>query len=210
MLPWRDVQTNLSLIDAQKRIPPGSEHNEERSQLKRKLTRSLRNDREQWWVAKARDGEGSGNRKIDILYIFNPGDWIDGQNTSGISSTGLQPLRFPMISSQPEWQVNVGLLSLYEVEKAIGNLKRWRAAGPDRFTPEIFKDGGPVLAMRLTEVLGRIWELDVISSDWSQSLIVPVYKKGQKFSCDSHRGISLTNIVSKILASIILRRLTKA
>ncbi|CAH8430565.1 unnamed protein product [Schistosoma mattheei] len=119
-------------------------------------------------------------------------------------------LRFPTISSQPEWQVNVGPPSLYEVEKAIGNLKRGRAAGPDRFTPEIFKDGGPVLAMRLTEVLGRIWELDVIPSDWSQSLIVPVFKKGQKSSCDNHRGISLTNIVSKILASIILRRLTKA
>ncbi|CAH8629789.1 unnamed protein product, partial [Schistosoma margrebowiei] len=49
-----------------------------------------------------------------------------------------------------------------------------------------------------------------VTSDWSQSLIVPVYKKGQKSSCDSHRGISLTNIVSKILASIILRRLIKA
>ncbi|CAH8549190.1 unnamed protein product [Schistosoma guineensis] len=86
-------------------------------------------------------------------------------------------LRFPTISSQPEWQVNVSPPSLYEVEKAIGNLKRGRAAGPDRFTPEIFKDGGPVLAMRLTEVLGRIWELDVIPSDWSQSLIVPVLRK---------------------------------
>ncbi|TNN07625.1 Retrovirus-related Pol polyprotein from type-2 retrotransposable element R2DM, partial [Schistosoma japonicum] len=32
----------------------------------------------------------------------------------------------------------------------------------------------------------------------------------QKSSCDNHRGISLTNIVSKLLASIILRRLTIA
>ncbi|TNN07774.1 hypothetical protein EWB00_007528, partial [Schistosoma japonicum] len=32
----------------------------------------------------------------------------------------------------------------------------------------------------------------------------------QKSSCDNHRGISLTNIVSKLLASIILRRLTRA
>ncbi|CAH8605126.1 unnamed protein product [Schistosoma mattheei] len=87
-------------------------------------------------------------------------------------------LRFLTISSQPECEVNVSPPTLYEVEKAIRNLKRGRAAGPDRFIPEIFKDGGPVLAMRLTEVLGRIWELDVIPSDWSQSLIVPVYKKG--------------------------------
>ncbi|VDP43734.1 unnamed protein product [Schistosoma margrebowiei] len=43
------------LIDARKLIPSDSEHNEERSQLKRKVTRSLHNDREQWWVAKARE-----------------------------------------------------------------------------------------------------------------------------------------------------------
>ncbi|CAH8292672.1 unnamed protein product [Schistosoma turkestanicum] len=73
----------------------------------------------------------------------------------------------------------------------------------------MFKDGGPALSARLTEILGRIWELDVIPSDWSQSLIVPIYKKGQKSSCDNHRGISLTNIVSKLLASIIHSRLTR-
>ncbi|CAH8465708.1 unnamed protein product [Schistosoma curassoni] len=48
---------SIALIDARKLIPPGSEHNEERSQLKRKLTRSLRNNREQWWVAKTREVE---------------------------------------------------------------------------------------------------------------------------------------------------------
>ncbi|KAH9588212.1 hypothetical protein MS3_00000127 [Schistosoma haematobium] len=228
---------SIALIDARKLIPPGSEHNEERSQLKRKLTRSLRYDREQWWVAKAREMEKAaaiGNsrqlfRLVKEIGIRNPtvSETVSEKDGHIIHSQSRRldrwaehfrdqfnwpsaTLRFPTISSQPEWQVNVGPPSLYEVEKAIGNLKRGRAAGPDRFTPVIFKDGGPVLAMRLNEVLGRIWELDVIPSDWSQSLIVPVYKKGQKSSCDNHRGISLTNIVSKILASIILRRQTKA
>ncbi|VDO92028.1 unnamed protein product [Schistosoma margrebowiei] len=59
---WNDIRKTVetavisaSTIDARKLIPPGSEHNEERSQLKCKRTRSLRNDREQWWVAKARE-----------------------------------------------------------------------------------------------------------------------------------------------------------
>ncbi|VDO95081.1 unnamed protein product [Schistosoma margrebowiei] len=43
---WISAATS-ALIDAQKLTPSGSEHNEERSQLKGKLTRSLRNDREQ-------------------------------------------------------------------------------------------------------------------------------------------------------------------
>ncbi|VDP83659.1 unnamed protein product [Schistosoma curassoni] len=72
-------------------------------------------------------------------------------------------LRFPTISNQHQYQVNVGPPTLDEVEKAIGNVKRGRAAGPDRFT-EIFRDGGPVLSVRLTEALGGIRELDVIPS----------------------------------------------
>ncbi|KAH9596584.1 ATP-binding cassette sub- A member 3 [Schistosoma haematobium] len=46
-----------ALVDARKLIPSGSEHNEERSQLMYRLIRSLRNDREQWWIAKAREME---------------------------------------------------------------------------------------------------------------------------------------------------------
>lgn len=49
--------------------------------------------------------------------------------------------------------------------------------GPDGLTPEIFKDGGPVLAVKYTEILAKIWKLDIVSSDWSRSLIVLVYKK---------------------------------
>ncbi|CAH8475061.1 unnamed protein product, partial [Schistosoma intercalatum] len=99
--------------------------------------------------------------------------------------------------------------TLAEVEKATVNLKRGKAAGPDGLVPEVFKDGGPILAIRLTNILAKIWELDVIPSDWSQSLIVPIYKRGSKSFCDNHRGIILTNIVFKILTSIIIRRLTK-
>ncbi|VDP61073.1 unnamed protein product, partial [Schistosoma mattheei] len=194
----QNLPASISLIYARKLIPPGSEHNEERSQLKRKLTKSLRNDREQWWVEKAREMEKAaaiGNsrqlfRLVKETGIRNPtvSETISVKDGHVIHSQSRRldrwaenfrdqfnwpsaTLRFPMMSSQPEWQVNVGPPTLHEVEKAIGNLKRGRAAGPDRLTPEIFKDGGSVLAVRITEVLGRIWELDVIPSDWSQSLI---------------------------------------
>ncbi|TNN05156.1 ATP-binding cassette transporter, partial [Schistosoma japonicum] len=53
MKPWISV-ASTELMDARKLIPPGSEHDEERSELRRRLIKSLRNDREQWWVAKAK------------------------------------------------------------------------------------------------------------------------------------------------------------
>ncbi|VDP69414.1 unnamed protein product [Schistosoma mattheei] len=162
-----------ALIDDRKPIPSGSEHDEERSQLKHKLIRSPRNDREQWWVAKAREmekAEAIGNnrqlfRLVKEIGIRDPtvSETISEKDGHIIHSQSRRldrwaehfrdqfncpsaTLRFPTISSRIEWQVDVSPPSLYEVEKAIGNLKRGRAAGPDRFTPEIFKDGGLVLA----------------------------------------------------------------
>ncbi|CAI2736709.1 unnamed protein product [Schistosoma spindalis] len=108
---------STALIDARKLIPSGSEHNDEQSQLKRRLTRSLRNDREQWWVAKAREMEKAaaiGNsrqlfRLVKETGIKNPtasktiaekdGHIIHSQSRRldrwaehfGVSSTGLQP-----------------------------------------------------------------------------------------------------------------------
>lgn len=52
--------------------------------------------------------------------------------------------------------------------------------------------------------------MDLIPFDSSRSSIIPIYKKGQNSTCDDHRGVSLTNIVSKVLVSVILRRLIGA
>ncbi|VDP87069.1 unnamed protein product [Schistosoma mattheei] len=87
-------------------------------------------------------------------------------------------LQLPSIPRQCEWNIEVGPPSLAEVQKAIVNLKRGRAAGPNGLAPEVFQDGGPTLAIRLTNILAKIWKLDVIPFNWSQSLIVPIYKKG--------------------------------
>ncbi|CAH8871683.1 unnamed protein product [Trichobilharzia szidati] len=89
-------------------------------------------------------------------------------------------------------------------------MKQGKAVGSDGMTPESFKDGGESLLSALTEVLGSVWESEEVPSGSCKSLIIPIYKKGDKSSCDNHRGISLTNIVSKILGSIILRRLCGA
>ncbi|CAH8658448.1 unnamed protein product [Schistosoma rodhaini] len=227
---------SISLMDSRKLIPSGSEHDEERKEIRSRLTKSLRNDREQWWATKAKEMEKAaavGNTRQLFRLIKETGikkssvsETISEKDGTLICS---QPKRLerwaehfkeqfswpsataqlPTIPRKPEWNIEVGPPTLLEVQKAIGNLKRGRAAGPDGLAPEVFKYGGPILAIRLTNILAKIWETDVIPSDWSQSLIVPIYKKGSKSSCDNHRGISLTNIASKILASIIIGRLTK-
>jgi hypothetical protein len=47
-----------------------------------------------------------------------------------------------------------------------------------------------------------------LSQQWKESVIVPVYKKGDKTDCNNYQGIFLLSTAYKILSNIILARLT--
>ena len=44
--------------------------------------------------------------------------------------------------------------------------------------------------------------------EWKESIVVPIYTKGDKTDCSSYRGISLVPTSYKILSSMVLLRLT--
>ena len=47
-----------------------------------------------------------------------------------------------------------------------------------------------------------------MTEEWKESIIVPVYKKGDKINCGNYRGISHLPTTYKILFNILLSRLT--
>lgn len=87
----------------------------------------------------------------------------------------------------------------------ISNYYRLPLEGLDRRLSFILENNFRLRSVRLTKILAKN-----LGTGWSRLLIVPDYKKEQKTFCDNHRGISLTNIMSKMIVSIILRNLTRA
>jgi len=48
----------------------------------------------------------------------------------------------------------------------------------------------------------------ITPEEWKESIIVPIYKKGDKTDCSNYGGISLLPTSYKILSDILLSRLT--
>jgi hypothetical protein len=49
--------------------------------------------------------------------------------------------------------------------------------------------------------------MEELPGEWKESIIVPVYKKGDKTDCSNNRGISHLSTKYKILSNILLSRL---
>jgi hypothetical protein len=55
----------------------------------------------------------------------------------------------------------------------------------------------------------KIWEKEVIPVYWKDSIICPIYKKGDRMQCENYRPITLMNVVYKIFTTILSNRLSE-
>ena len=95
-----------------------------------------------------------------------------------------------------------------EVKQVLENSNIQAAPGTDGIPAEIYKKGGPVLLTQLTKLYESFWNEEDIPQELRDASIVHLYKrKGNRQSCDNHRGISLLSIAGKILARVLLNRL---
>jgi hypothetical protein len=83
---------------------------------------------------------------------------------------------------------------------AIEKLKSHKSPGLDQIPTELIKTGG-VRAFH-----GEIHKLiiSVWNEEWKESLIVPIYKKGEKADCSNYKGVSLVPTTYITLSSILL------
>jgi len=86
------------------------------------------------------------------------------------------------------------------------NIKNNKAAETDGIHPELIKYGENKLLNRMYELVRRIWEEERIPEEWKETIIVAIYEKGEKDSCENYRGIALGNAAYKILVNMIMEK----
>jgi hypothetical protein len=98
--------------------------------------------------------------------------------------------------------------SAFEVEMAIEKLKRHKSPGIDQIPAELIEAGGRTIRSEIHKLIISIWNREEFPEEWKESVIVPIYKKGDKTDCSNYRGISLLSTMYKILSNILFSRLT--
>lgn len=77
--------------------------------------------------------------------------------------------------------LQVGSITLEEIDIAIRNLKIGKLSGPGGIAPELVKYGGLELKERLLHLFNLIAHLpDEIPKEWNTAYVFSIYKKGPK------------------------------
>jgi hypothetical protein len=98
-------------------------------------------------------------------------------------------------------------ISKEEVMLALRKLKFKKAAGPDGLVGEVFRHGCDIIAPFFVRFLNKLFDSGIFPDDWTESIIVALYKKGNVNDPGNYRGISISNISSKVYSTIINRRI---
>ena len=97
--------------------------------------------------------------------------------------------------------------SAFEVELTIEKLKNHKSPGIDQIPELLIKAGGRTIRCEIHKLIISIWNKEELPNEWKESIIVPIYKKGDKTDCNNCRGISLLPTMYKGLSNILLLRL---
>ena len=110
---------------------------------------------------------------------------------------------------QPAQEEDLQPILRVEVEIAVATLKKGKFARArvDDIPAVFVQGGGETMMDVLTEICKRIWRTGEWPTQWTQSLIIKLPKKGNLQLCQNYRTISLISYSSKAMLKVIFNRL---
>ena len=93
--------------------------------------------------------------------------------------------------------------SAFEFKLAI-ELKSHKSPGTDQIPTELIKVGGKTICCVIHKLIISIWNKEELPDEWKESIIVPIYKKGDKTDCSNNGGLSFLPTMYRILSNILL------
>jgi hypothetical protein len=93
------------------------------------------------------------------------------------------------------------------VARAMKEVADGKSAGMDEVPIELFKAAGETALDRMHLICKELWESGEWPEDWTNSIFIPIPKKGDLGNCGNYRTIALVSHASKVILRIILERI---
>ena len=98
-----------------------------------------------------------------------------------------EPMELIKIGNSESNEAEIQGPTIEDVKKAMRNLQTNKVAGTGGIHPELIKYGGNKVLNRIYELVRQIGKEDRIPEEWNDTIIVPIYKKGDKERCENYR-----------------------
>ena len=95
-----------------------------------------------------------------------------------------------------------------KIEEAIGSLKVDSSPGPDNIPAVFLKNCSRVLSTPLSFAMAESMTTGILPLSWTQAIISPIFKKGDRYSPENYRPVSLTSTTCKVMEKVIVKELT--
>jgi hypothetical protein len=169
----------------------------------------LKNAKEYWKMLKGAKSEQKSNilkadNFLDYFKSVNDPDSIFFQPDDDISNLNNRYLNCELQDMFSELST---IITEDEIIKACKELKTGKSGGPDLFLNEFFKHGSHVLVSFFSKLFNSILDHGYYPDKWSDSFIVPIFKKGCIDDVCNYRGISLLSTLGKLFTKILNTRL---
>ena len=95
-----------------------------------------------------------------------------------------------------------------EIENAIKKLKLNKSPGYDNILNECLIYGKDMLFNTIKLIFQHLFTISYFPNQWSEGIIIPIYKKGDKTLPSNYRAITLLSCIGKLFTSILCTRIT--
>jgi len=96
----------------------------------------------------------------------------------------------------------------FEVEIITGKLKACKSPLILQIAAQMIQARSNMLFSKIRKLIDSVWNTEELPQQRKESVIVPIYKKGDKTDCCNYRGISMLPITFRMLFNILVSQLT--
>ena len=87
------------------------------------------------------------------------------------------------------------------IAKKIKKMKNNKSSGVDGIPPKLLNENVEKISTQLAKLFNL--SLGIVTSEWKEANIMPLFKKGSRNKPENYRPVSLTSVVCKLLETLI-------